>query len=98
MSKWRQKGFVQDSDEEEDESQLESQSSRQSVGLSGRVERVEDDLVPVRQHEAHTEEVHGVDQEEREEKHADEGINGIEKQETGIATPTKHSSPRRVRS
>ena len=42
MSKWRQKGFVQDSDEEEDESQLESQGSRQNGGLSGRVERVEE--------------------------------------------------------
>ncbi|KAI4645233.1 hypothetical protein J4E93_006033 [Alternaria ventricosa] len=95
MSKWRQKGFVQDSDEEEDESQLESQGSRQSVGLSGRVERVEDGLVPIQQHEAPMEEVRGVEKEEGEKKYDDEGINGIEKQETGIATPTKHSSPRR---
>ncbi|KAI4949177.1 hypothetical protein J4E91_005641 [Alternaria rosae] len=95
MSKWRQKGFVQDSDEEEDESQLESQGSRQGVGLSGRVERVEDGAVPIRQHEAPTEEVQGVDEEEGENKQADEGINGIEKQERAIVTPTKQSSPRR---
>ncbi|KAF2036352.1 hypothetical protein EK21DRAFT_52273 [Setomelanomma holmii] len=42
MSKWRQKGFVQDSDEEEEVSQLESQKSRQYAGLQGRVDRVDD--------------------------------------------------------
>ncbi|KAH7090567.1 Mus7/MMS22 family-domain-containing protein [Paraphoma chrysanthemicola] len=42
MSEWRQKGFVQDSDEEEEESQLESQKSKQHALLQGRVERVDD--------------------------------------------------------
>jgi len=41
MSKWRQKGFVQDSDEEEEESQLESQGSKQDASLNRRVERVD---------------------------------------------------------
>lgn len=55
MSKWRQKGFVQDSDEEEDESQLESQGSRQNGGLSGRVERVEEGVDAIGRHEKATE-------------------------------------------
>ncbi|KAH9875176.1 hypothetical protein J1614_004666 [Plenodomus biglobosus] len=38
MSRWRQKGFVQDSDDE-DESQIESQASKQSALLGRRVER-----------------------------------------------------------
>lgn len=42
MSKWRQKGFVQDSDEEEEESQLESQHSRESGSVQTRVEPVGD--------------------------------------------------------
>ena len=40
MSEWRQKGFVQDSDEEEDGSQLESQNSKQDARSYTRVERV----------------------------------------------------------
>lgn len=39
MSKWRQRGFVQDSDEDEEESQNESQSSKQHVDLERRVDR-----------------------------------------------------------
>lgn len=42
MSKWRQRGFVPDSDEEEDESQLESQTSDQDIRHHGRVERVQE--------------------------------------------------------
>jgi hypothetical protein len=42
MSKWRQKGFVQDSDEDEEESQLTSQGSKRNAALKGRVERVEE--------------------------------------------------------
>ncbi|KAH7398901.1 Mus7/MMS22 family-domain-containing protein [Phaeosphaeria sp. MPI-PUGE-AT-0046c] len=42
MSKWRQEGFVQDSDEEEEEAQLESQGSRRNAAPERRVERVED--------------------------------------------------------
>jgi hypothetical protein len=95
MSKWRQKGFVQDSDEEDDESQLESQGSRQDVGLSGRVERVQDGVVPIRQHEAPAEEVQGLDQDEGQKRHAAEAITGIEKQERDTTTPTKRSPPRR---
>ncbi|KAF1851925.1 uncharacterized protein K460DRAFT_362697 [Cucurbitaria berberidis CBS 394.84] len=41
MSRWRQKGFVLDSDEEEEDS-LESQGPRQDGVLNGRVERVDD--------------------------------------------------------
>lgn len=44
MSKWRQRGFVQDSDEEEDDSQLESQGERRELCVDGRVERVNDDV------------------------------------------------------
>jgi hypothetical protein len=46
MSKWRQKGFVQDSDEDEEESQLESQGSRRNAALPGRVERADDFTEP----------------------------------------------------
>jgi hypothetical protein len=42
MSKWRQKGFVQDSDEDEEESQLTSQGSKRNAALKRRVERVEE--------------------------------------------------------
>ena len=42
MSKWRQRGFVQDSDEEESEFELESQTSNQDIRHHGRVERVEE--------------------------------------------------------
>jgi hypothetical protein len=44
MSKWRQKGFVQDSDEDEEESQ-ESQVSRRNAVLQGRVERANDSTI-----------------------------------------------------
>lgn len=44
MSKWRQKGFVQDSDEDEEEFQLDSQVSKRNAALKGRVERVEENL------------------------------------------------------
>lgn len=40
MSEWRQRGFVQDSDEEEGESQIESQHSEHRARPYGRVERV----------------------------------------------------------
>lgn len=42
MSKWRQEGFVQDSDEEEEESQIESQNSKRNAASKRRVERVKD--------------------------------------------------------
>jgi hypothetical protein len=46
MSKWRQKGVVQDSDEEEEEeSQIESQGSRRIATVPERVERV-DEVTP----------------------------------------------------
>jgi hypothetical protein len=41
MSKWRQNGYVQDSDEEEEESQIESQNFRHATLLKTRVERVD---------------------------------------------------------
>jgi FtsZ-interacting cell division protein ZipA len=41
MSKWRQRGFVQDSDEDEEESQIESQHSRHGALLDTRVDRVD---------------------------------------------------------
>ncbi|KAL5118997.1 hypothetical protein ACEQ8H_003126 [Pleosporales sp. CAS-2024a] len=41
MSEWRQKGFVQDSDEDDQDSPLESQASRRNAHADGRVERVE---------------------------------------------------------
>ena len=95
MFKWRQKGFVQDSDEEEDESQLESQVSRHSAALSGRVERVEDGAEQAGQYEPTTKE----DQEDEKDggvsRPAAGEIGQTKKQEKTIATPTKHSSPRR---
>lgn len=40
MSEWRQRGFVQDSDEEEEWSQIESQHTEQHARSQGRVKRV----------------------------------------------------------
>ena len=62
MSKWRQKGFVQDSDEEEEESQLESQGSRLKGGSNGRVERVEDDINQTEQAEQAREQVNKIEE------------------------------------
>jgi hypothetical protein len=50
MSEWRKKGFVQDSDDEEEESQIESQSSRRNGAFEGRVERVADFRGPEKVH------------------------------------------------
>ncbi|CAN9441422.1 unnamed protein product [Alternaria alternata] len=95
MSKWRQKGFVQDSDEEEDQSQLESQGSRQNGGLSGRVERVEEGVDAIGRHEKATEEEQATVYEDREKNCAAQGSEGVDKEETVITTPTKRSPPRR---
>lgn len=95
MFKWRQKGFVQDSDEEEDESQLESQGSRQNVSLGERVERVEDGVDAIRRHEEATEEEQGVDREDRGKSHALQDTGGVEEQDKVVTTPTKRCSPRR---
>lgn len=95
MSKWRQKGFVQDSDEEEDESQLESQGSRQNGGLSGRVERVEEGVDAIGRHEKATEKEQATVYEDREKNCAAQGSEGVDKEETVITTPTKRSPPRR---
>jgi hypothetical protein len=93
MSKWRQKGFVQDSDEDEEESQLESQGSRLNGGLSGRVERVEDDINEVKQAgtRGQAEKV-----EEHAEGHVDNTghIERVYPQEKSVATPTKRNSPK----
>lgn len=85
MSKWRQKGFVQDSDEEEDESQLESQGSIPNNGLSGRVERVGDDV----------EQVQKVDASYGETVDAAADLERSILKETNTITPTKRTSPRR---
>ncbi|EUC38975.1 hypothetical protein COCCADRAFT_81580 [Bipolaris zeicola 26-R-13] len=95
MSKWRQKGFVQDSDEDEEESQLESQGSRLNGGLSRRVERVEDDINEVKQAE---ETRHPVKKDgEGSEGYfaADGNTERICLQEKRITSPTKHNSPKR---
>jgi hypothetical protein len=50
MSEWRQKGYVQDSDDEEEESQVESQGSRRNGTSQGRVERVDNFRKPDKVH------------------------------------------------
>ncbi|KAF1944278.1 hypothetical protein EJ02DRAFT_510407 [Clathrospora elynae] len=83
MSRWRQKGFVQDSDEEEEESQIESQGSKHDASLSGRVERVDD----------------GGGQEDTkdggEEIDGSRNSAGVEEQERVITTPMKRTPPKR---
>jgi hypothetical protein len=51
MSKWRQKGVVQDSDEDEEESQLESQDSGRNAAVQGRAERVDEIETPQEERE-----------------------------------------------
>ena len=95
MSKWRQKGFVQDSDEDEEESQLESQGSRLNSGFSRRVERVEDDINEVKQAEE-TRHLVKKDGEGSEGYFVVDGnIERICPQEKRIISPTKHNSPKR---
>jgi hypothetical protein len=50
MSQWRQRGFVQDSDDEEEESQIESQGLKRNGAFEGRVERVADFGEPEKGH------------------------------------------------
>ncbi|EMD96072.1 hypothetical protein COCC4DRAFT_46563 [Bipolaris maydis ATCC 48331] len=95
MSKWRQKGFVQDSDEDEEESQLESQASRVNSGLSRRVVRVEDDINEVKQAE---ETRHPM----KKDGEGSEGYITVEcniertcPQEKSKTSPTKRNSPKR---
>jgi hypothetical protein len=92
MSRWRQNGFVQDSDEEEEESQLESQGSRQNAVLSGRVERVEDGARKEEKLEV-GEERRGPQKDEGEKEDASGGSVGIAEQEPVLTTPTKRNSP-----
>ncbi|KAE8846127.1 hypothetical protein HRS9139_00694 [Pyrenophora teres f. teres] len=91
MSKWRQKGFVQDSDEEEDESQLESQASEHNAALSGRVERVQDSA----EHQTTTKEVRENGKDGGANSYATGNIQQPEREETTVKTPTKQTSPRR---
>ncbi|KAF1836004.1 hypothetical protein BDW02DRAFT_258890 [Decorospora gaudefroyi] len=95
MSRWRQKGFVQDSDEEEEEeSQIESQSSRPNAGSSGRVERVEDGVG----HDGEHMDTREKAQEGREEGPDQKDVIGISAEfqagERPIHTPTRRSPPR----
>ncbi|EDU48501.1 Mus7 domain containing protein [Pyrenophora tritici-repentis] len=91
MSKWRQKGFVQDSDEEEDESQLESQASEHNAALSGRVERVQGSA----EHETTTKVVQENRKDGGANSYATGNIKQSEKEETTVKTPTKQISLRR---
>ncbi|KAG9185889.1 hypothetical protein G6011_07220 [Alternaria panax] len=98
MSKWRQKGFVQDSDDDEDESQLESQGSGQNIGLGGRVERVErveDGVDAIGQHEEAAQEEQGIGHQGREKSRAAQDVEGAERETMAVTTPVKRSSPRR---
>ncbi|KNG44966.1 methyl methanesulfonate-sensitivity protein 22 [Stemphylium lycopersici] len=95
MSKWRQKGFVQDSDEEEEESQLESQGSRPNAGLSRRVERVEDGVERVGQNGEAKEETQSAEEGRGERHDAAENMEGIQILGETITTPTKPSRPSR---
>lgn len=95
MSKWRQKGFVQDSDEEEEESQLESQGSRLNGGLSGRVERVEDDINQAEQAEHTRGQLNRVDECVEGDIDSAAYSRGINTQEKSATTPTPRRSPKR---
>lgn len=95
MSRWRQKGFVQDSDEDEEESQLDSQGSRQKAGTIGRVERDEQDAGPQESREELREEL----QEDSKNGACDLDDVQIERElkQLGLPTitPTKRVSPSR---
>ncbi|USP81159.1 hypothetical protein yc1106_08433 [Curvularia clavata] len=95
MSKWRQKGFVQDSDEEEEESQLESQGSRLNGGLHGRVERVEDDINQTEQTEEARGHVNKVEVCLGGDGENAGNVKRPDPQERSIATLVKRSSPKR---
>jgi hypothetical protein len=88
-SRWRQKGFVQDSDEEEEES-LESQ---QNAALSGRVERVEDGAGGEEKHEEVGEGILGAQKDEGEQRGVSRGFISVEEQERVPSSHTKCSSP-----
>ncbi|CAO2651099.1 Nn.00g093960.m01.CDS01 [Neocucurbitaria sp. VM-36] len=94
MSRWRQKGFVLDSDEEEGES-LESQGLGRDAGLNGRVERVDDGagqegrLEDVANGTQHEKQIHGYKDEETE-------LSPRQQDGGTISTPsTKRTSPKR---
>jgi hypothetical protein len=93
MSRWRQKGFVQDSDDEEEESQLESQASRPYAALSGRVERVEDGAGEEEKHNEGDKDVQGAQKDEGEPRGASAVPMRVEEQGALPTTPTKRSSP-----
>lgn len=89
MSEWRQKGVVQDSDEEEDESQVESQHSKQEIRSNERVERVLDAGDGPSTSKIAVEEG---------QKDAGSSIGALEEVSGGYSashTPTRHTSPQR---
>ncbi|XPS71916.1 hypothetical protein M3J09_004090 [Ascochyta lentis] len=95
MSEWRQKGYVQDSDEEEYESQLESQTSRQAAPSNGRVERVLEAAKPQGKQDKN------VNTAEYAAGHAGDGAgawarSSIPHEEDSVShTPTRRTAPRR---
>jgi hypothetical protein len=93
MSRWRQKGFVQDSDEEEEEFQLESQDSRHNAALSGRVERVEHGAEGEEKHEEISEDAQRAQKEGGEREDVSKESMRVEERETVPTTPRKRNSP-----
>jgi hypothetical protein len=95
MSKWRQKGFVQDSDEDEEESQLESQGSRRNAALPGRVERADDLAKPEEaQDSAGTDVLNDAEPGEEHDNAGVESVHATKEVEFGSPVP-RRLSPRR---
>ena len=95
MSEWRQKGFVQDSDEEEEESQIESRNAKQDTRPNGRVERV---LENVKQQEGQVTLKDTVEQDQNDARSgpgAWDELSDAHEEKSVNYTPTRHASPRR---
>jgi hypothetical protein len=92
MSKWRQKGFVQDSDDDEEDSQ-ESQPLRQDADLR-RVERVHDNAAPEQGRTGETTHV-PEDQNAAIGNAVSTGTAQVAKQQEPSSPPTQRLSPRR---
>jgi hypothetical protein len=94
MSKWRQKGFVQDSDEDEEDSQ-ESQGSRRNATLQGRAERADHVAKPEEAPKSVENNIlNTIEAGERNKSVGGECIHAA-KEEEPITPATRRSSPRR---
>lgn len=95
MSEWRQKGFVQDSDEEEQESQLDSQNSWRNGNFHGRVQSIQE---AVQDEEKHHEATTGLKKEETSTVREEKALTGnsvlLAQIEDAQRLPPERSSPK----